>query len=84
MYFRLWGVTFMSNCEVTLRHTGVSLVWALNVCLVFLFVFVARLAFMFFLSPCSWRRRRIPGFISPRSVGAWVRQTITYYFCIAI
>ena len=42
MYFRLWGVTFMSDCEVTLRPSGVSLVWALNVRLVFLFVSVKR------------------------------------------
>ena len=42
MYVRLWGVTFMSDCEVTLRPSGVSLVWALNVRLVFLFVSVKR------------------------------------------
>ena len=40
MYVRLWGVTFMSDCEVTLRPSGASLVWALNVRLVFLFVSV--------------------------------------------
>ena len=40
MYARLWGVTFMSDCEVTLRPSGASLVWALNVHLVFLFVSV--------------------------------------------
>ena len=28
MYFRLWGMTFMSNCEVTLLPSSVSLVWA--------------------------------------------------------
>ena len=32
----------MSDCEVTLRPSGVSLVWALNVRLVFLFVSVQR------------------------------------------
>ena len=32
----------MSDCEVTLRPSGVSLVWALNVRLVFLFVSVKR------------------------------------------
>ena len=42
MYVRLWGVTFMSDCEVTLRPSGVSLVWALNVRLVFLFVSIKR------------------------------------------
>ena len=42
MYVRLWGVTFMSDCEVTLLPSGASLVWALNVCLVFLFVAVHR------------------------------------------
>ena len=41
MYVRLWGVTFMSDCEVTLRPSGVSLIWALNVRLVF-FVSVQR------------------------------------------
>ena len=40
MYVRLWGVTFMSDCEVILRPSGASLVWALNVRLVFLFVSV--------------------------------------------
>ena len=35
MYIPLWGVTFMSNCEVTLLPSGASLVWALNVRLVF-------------------------------------------------
>ena len=38
MYVCLWGVTFLSNCEVTLLPSGTSLVWALNVRLVFLFV----------------------------------------------
>ena len=42
MYVRLGGVTFMSDCEVTLRPSGVSLVWALNVRLVFLFLSVQR------------------------------------------
>ena len=42
MYVRLWGVTFMSNCEVTLLPSGASLFWALNVRLVFLFVAVQR------------------------------------------
>ena len=42
MYVRLWGVTFMSDCEVTLRPGCASLVWALNVRLVFLFVSVQR------------------------------------------
>ena len=32
----------MSNFEVTLRPSGVSLVWAINICLVFLFVSVKR------------------------------------------
>ena len=32
----------MSDCEVTLLPSGVSLVWELNVCLVFLFVAVQR------------------------------------------
>ena len=40
MYVCLWGVTFMSDCEVTLRPSGASLVWALNARLVFLFVSV--------------------------------------------
>ena len=40
MYVCLWGVTFMSDCEVTLRPSGAFLVWALNVRLVFLFVSV--------------------------------------------
>ena len=35
MYIPLWGVTLMSNCEVTLLRSGGSLVWALNVRLVF-------------------------------------------------
>ena len=42
MYVRLWGMTFMSDCEVTLLPSGASLVWALNVRLVFLFVSVQR------------------------------------------
>ena len=42
MYVRLWGVTFMSDCEVTLRPGCTSLVWALNVRLIFLFVSVQR------------------------------------------
>ena len=42
MYVRLWGVTFMSECEFTLLPSGVSLVWALNVIIVFLFVAVQR------------------------------------------
>ena len=42
MYVRLWGLTFMSDCKVTLQPSGVSLVWALNVRLVFLFVSVKR------------------------------------------
>ena len=42
MYVRLWGVTFLSDCEVTLLSSGASLVWALNVHLVFLFVAVHR------------------------------------------
>ena len=40
MYVRIWGVTFMSDCEVALRPSGASLVWAQNVRLVFLFVSV--------------------------------------------
>ena len=36
------GVTFMSDCEVTLLPSGASLVWALNFRLVFLFVAVQR------------------------------------------
>ena len=42
MYLRLWGVTFMSDCEVTLRPSGVSLVWVLNVRLVYLLVSIER------------------------------------------
>ena len=42
MYVRLWGVTFMSDCEVTLQPSDASLIWALNVRLVFLFVSVQR------------------------------------------
>ena len=42
MYVRLWGVTFMSDCEVTLLPSDASLVWALNVRIVFLFVAVQR------------------------------------------
>ena len=42
MYVCLWGVTFMSDCEVTLLPSGASLVWALNVRRVFLFVAVQR------------------------------------------
>ena len=42
MYVRLWGATFMSDSEVTLLPSGASLVWALNVRLVFLFVAVQR------------------------------------------
>ena len=40
MYVRLRGVTFMSDCQVTLRPSGASLVRALNVRLVILFVSV--------------------------------------------
>ena len=40
MYFRLWGATFMSNCEVTLQPSGVYLIWALIVRLAFLLVSV--------------------------------------------
>ena len=40
MYVRLWGVTFMYDCEVTVQPSGMSFVWALNVRLVFLFVSV--------------------------------------------
>ena len=42
MYVRLWGLTFMSDCEVTLLPSDASLVWALNVRLVILFVAVQR------------------------------------------
>ena len=43
-----------------------------------------RLAFPFFLRPCSWRRRRVPGKSSPRPTGACVRRTIIYYVFIAV
>ena len=43
MYVRLWGVNFMPDCEVTLLPSGASLVLALNVRLVFLFVAVQRI-----------------------------------------
>ena len=42
MYFRLWGLTLMSDCEVTQQPSGVLLVWALNFRLVFLLVSVER------------------------------------------
>ena len=86
MYFRLWGVTFMSDCEVTLRPSGVSLDWALNVRLVF-FVCVRQekphLDFPF-SSPCIWRRRRGPGFRPPRPIGAWMQRTSIYYVFISV
>ena len=43
MYVRLWGVTFMSDCEVTLLPSAASLVWALNVHILLLFVAVQRI-----------------------------------------
>ena len=42
MYFRLWGVAFMSDCEVTLLPSSVSLVWVLFVRLAFLLMSVEK------------------------------------------
>ena len=42
MYVHRWGVTFMSDCGVTLLPRGASLVWALNFRLFFLLVAVQR------------------------------------------
>ena len=42
MYFRLWGVTFMSDYEFTLLSSSVSLVWALCVRRAFLLISVER------------------------------------------
>ena len=65
MYSHLWGVTFMSDFEVTVQPSGVSLVWSLDVRLVFLLVSVERsLASLslasatrpwIYLAPSSWR-----------------------------
>ena len=86
MYFSLWGVSFISDYGFTLLPGSVSLVRALNVCLVFFCVRreKPRLDFPFFLSPCRWRRRLVPGFSLPLPVGAWVRRIIIYYVFIAV
>ena len=88
MYSCLLGVTFMSNCVVTLLWylseislpSVVSLVWPLCVRLAFLLPSCERSLVLLprFFCHSRWRRRRVPSFSSPRPVGARVRRTIIY------
>ena len=85
MYFRLWGVTFVSNCEVTLLPSSVSLVWALCVRLAFLVVSLDRSLgwlsrFSFLLSLASAPRPRL--LLAPFS---WRLDATDYYLlCLYI